>query len=384
MGRFLAHRLLAGAVSILVMATVAFFAINILLPYDWATQFWQGAEAMREQLGLNRPLVVQWAEYMGQLLRLSLGDGYDGIPVAPRIMAVLPVTVTVFVVGGLLAYMLGQWLGRFVAWQRNKGVSAGVTAISILLLTSFPPLTLFLIEYIGADRVNLARIGLGFGPIIPSGLATTEPPPVAISTASLAVMLIVTLGVAIGGQAYGRRVGSRAIGLLALPVSLAGLILALSLLGIGMEALNVFLQPSLFVAFIAFIAISFGEVMLVMRAGMTAEKAEDYVPTARAKGMHPRSIRDRHVAPNAVIPALSRFFASIPYLLTGLIIIERQLGMRGLSWVFFDAIEHAHIPMLIGTLVVVGLLVTVLRLVLDVLHAVIDPRLVIDRPETTR
>ena len=94
--------------------------------------------------------------------------------------------------------------------------------------------------------------------------------------------------------------------------------------------------------------IATGENMLVMRAGVTSEMTEDYVGTARAKGVPGRLIRDRHIAPNAILPAISRLVSSLPYLLAGLIIIERELGFRGVASLFFGAFEAADVPVIVG------------------------------------
>jgi ABC-type dipeptide/oligopeptide/nickel transport system permease component len=105
---------------------------------------------------------------------------------------------------------------------------------------------------------------------------------------------------------------------------------------------------------------------------------EDYVFTARAKALPERSIRDRHVAPNAVLPAIARLITSVPYLITGLIIIERELHLNGVASLFFEAIESGNTPIIIGILTVVGLLGLVLRIVLDAIQATIDPRIRIE------
>ncbi len=67
--------------------------------------------------------------------------------------------------------------------------------------------------------------------------------------------------------------------------------------------------------------------------------------------------------------------SSLPYLIAGLIIIERELGFRGVASLFFGAIEAADTPVIVGILVVVGLVGVVLRLILDFVQAGIDPRL---------
>jgi peptide/nickel transport system permease protein len=79
-----------------------------------------------------------------------------------------------------------------------------------------------------------------------------------------------------------------------------------------------------------------------------------------------------------VLPALSRFITSVPYLITGLIIIERELKLRGVASLFFTAIEDGDIPVILGILVVVGIIGLVLRIGLDVAQAVMDPRIRIE------
>jgi peptide/nickel transport system permease protein len=97
-----------------------------------------------------------------------------------------------------------------------------------------------------------------------------------------------------------------------------------------------------------------------------------------AKGVPGRLIRDRHVGRNAVLPVISRLITSVPYLISGLIIIEQQLGLDGVAGLFFRAIETADVPVILGILVVVGLIGLALRIVLDAVEAVLDPRLRIE------
>jgi len=103
--------------------------------------------------------------------------------------------------------------------------------------------------------------------------------------------------------------------------------------------------------------------------------AEDYVFTARAKAIPNSRIRDRHVAPNAVLPAISRLVTSMPYLIAGLVIIEYSTGASGLGLLFFRSIETGNVPVILGILAVIGVIGIVMRIVLDIVQAVIDPRL---------
>jgi ABC-type dipeptide/oligopeptide/nickel transport system permease component len=112
------------------------------------------------------------------------------------------------------------------------------------------------------------------------------------------------------------------------------LVLAISKLGIGQQALDVFFfrssrqveigAGSPVLAVVGFALVAFGEIMFVWRAGIADERGEDYVLTARAKAVPEREIRDRHVARNVVLPVLSRSFSALPFLLTGLVLVELQ------------------------------------------------------------
>jgi peptide/nickel transport system permease protein len=163
--------------------------------------------------------------------------------------------------------------------------------------------------------------------------------------------------------------------LVAVPLGVVGFLGGLVVLGIWDEAIDWLLAPSSVVATSALIIIAFGESMLVMSAGVSQEMAEDYVFTARAKGVPESRIRDRHVAPNAVFPAISRLITSMPYLIAGLVIIEYATGVFGLGSLFFASIESGNVPVILGIVAVVGVIGVVMRIVLDVVQAMIDPRL---------
>ena len=111
-----------------------------------------------------------------------------------------------------------------------------------------------------------------------------------------------------------------------------------------------------------------------MRAGMEAEQSEDYVLTGRAKGLTERAVRDKHVARNVLAPVLAGSFLTFPTVLAGMIIVEYELEMQGLSSVLFDAIEFQDIPVIMGVIVVLGLIGIGFRLVTDVTIAMLDPR----------
>ncbi|HSM02609.1 MAG TPA: ABC transporter permease [Acidimicrobiia bacterium] len=375
MARFVLRRLLWALVTLALLVTIAFFAVNLLLPYDFAVGVGQrprAIERIREALGLDRPLLVQWLDYMWHFVRGDLGESYDGDSVSRLVLNVLPVTVAIFAIGGVAAYLLGEWIGRLVAWSRRKVFSATTSVVSVLLFAAFPPFLVFLLTHFGTEWLFEVRSWFGLG-IVP--YAPIEEGPL------LNVIAVGLVAAFIGGivlRSWARRHDRRALALVAVPVGLMAFIASLLALGVWAEAIDRMLWPSAVMATLAIILIAFGESMLVMRAGVASEMTEDYVFTGRAKALPEKEIRDKHVAPNAVLPAISRLITSVPYLLTGLIIIERELNLNGVASLFFNAIETGNVPIIIGILVVVGLIGLVLRIVLDIVQAIIDPRIRID------
>lgn len=396
MARFLARRVVWALVTLFLFVSLVFVAVNVLVPYDYAINFWlQGGpelvETVRDQLGLNRSLGERYVDQMTGLLTLDLGRSFGGQRVTAVVGEALPVTLVAFALGGVVAFLFGDWMGRVVAWRRRRFVSAAATTASVGLHTAFPPLLVFVLMYFAVGPLVDARRALGL-PLQGEGLWAEVTESQVMVVLAVAVVAAVTVALLVRAQA--RKRGSRVTAVLALPLSLSGAGLAVWALGVGPHTLEVLIRVTgigaeqaasplgvgsgvlgnVMVAAVALMLIAFGEVAMVMRAGMDDELDEDYVTTARAKGVPDVSVRDRHAARNAVLPVLSRAIIGVPYLLSGLIIIERELQLSGVSWVFFDAVSRVDVPLIIGVLVIIGALVLALRLILDVIHAALDPR----------
>jgi len=199
----------------------------------------------------------------------------------------------------------------------------------------------------------------------------------------VALSLSAAVAAALIARAVARRIGLRLIEAVALPAALIGAGLGIWLSGLGPHALDLMYRVDITVttgrgspimALIGVALLTFGQVMLLMGAGMDAQRDEDYVLTGRAKGLADHVVRDRHVARNAIPPVLAGSFLTFPTVLAGMMIIEFELEMAGLSSVLFDAIESQDIPVIMGILVVLGLVGVVCRVVLDVAIATLDPR----------
>ena len=389
---FLLRRAIVSLVSLAVFVTGVFYLVDLLIPYE------------NPAIDPGTSGGGRYLDYMRGLIQLDLGLSYSGASVAGLISEALPTTLLIFATGGILAYLLGSWLGRVVEWRRGRIEGGLATAVGLTFYTMFPPLLVFLLVHFGRDPLLLARSASGLPSdslVVFRDVGFDERRLIGFGGLTLLLSLVVVLVV----RAVGRRMGWRLLEMLVLPAALIGLVLGIARLGVGRQALDVFFfrssreveigAGSPVLAVVAFLLVAFGEVMFVWRAGIADERDEEYVLTARAKAVPERLIRDRHVARNVALPVLARSFAALPFLLTGLIIIEYQVQIGacalsegaecvywagGLSTTLFSAVRDADTPVITGVLVTMGVLLLVLRLVAETAHALLDPRLRLGEP----
>jgi peptide/nickel transport system permease protein len=389
---FLGRRLVWALVTLILFLTAVFFFVQVWVPYTWATQFLQGGgaafDAAMEAAGLNRPLVGRYADFIGGLARLDLGTSFNGQPVFDLIREALPVTLMIFITGTVIGWVLGELLGRIGTWSRRPFSGAGLSVLGVLSATIFPPFLVFILVHWLRGPLLAAREAMG---LPTDSLAlwrdAVSGQPGALNPADvrwlIALGLCAALVVALVVRAHGRRHQLPWVEGLAIPFAFLGVGVGIWLSGLGPHALDLLYRadigattgrgtPALAIAGVVFL--SFGQVMLVMHAGMEAEKSEDYVLTGRAKGLTERAVRDKHVARNVLAPVLAGSFLTFPTILAGMIIVEYELEMQGLSSVLFDAIEFQDIPVIMGVMVVLGLIGIGFRLATDVTIAILDPR----------
>lgn len=379
-------------VTLALFLTAVFFFMQVWVPYSWATfSLVAGGDAYRaalEAAGLNRPIHEQFLSFVGTLASGDLGTSFNGPPVIDLIRDAIPVTLTVFLAGLIVAWVLGEMLGRLGSWRRGAVGGSLIATLGVLSVTIFPPFLVFvLVRFLRGPLLDLrAAMGLPTDSLVLWRDAVTGVPG-ALTPGDVrwlfAIGLMVALGVALALRSYGRRHQLAVVEALAIPGMLVALGVGIWAAGVGPHALDLLYRveisattgrgtPALALAAVALLG--FGQVMMMMRSGMDAERAEDYVLTARAKGLTDRAVRDRHVARNVIAPVLAGSFATLPTILAGMMIVEYELQMQGLSSVLFNAIEFQDIPVIMGVLVVLGLLGVGIRVVIDVTIASLDPR----------
>lgn len=381
MTRYLFRRSLSSLVALTIFLLFMFFATEIIIPNDFTTQYAMSMnrarrEQLAEELGIDRPLPQRFALWLGRILRGSLGTSFYGMPVIDVIKGLLPYTLLVFFIGTMIAFFFGQWLGKVTAWQGPGPIASLATVGSITLYTAFPPWLAFLVTYFLARRLNWLRAPYSSNRLheLNRGVwqaSTFTPHQVMlylVATFISSWLLLLLL------NRFLRRTMRRTLPLLFQVLAFGGILVGTwFLLGFGPEAYDVLAVAA--IPIITYVLLSFGETTLIMRTSMTDTLKEEYITTARAKGLPEGMVRDRHAARNALLPVFSRLVVSFPYLLTGLVIIESTLDWPGLSSALFDSLYNQDMPVVMGGLLMVGVLSALARLLLDLLYAYLDPRI---------
>jgi peptide/nickel transport system permease protein len=330
MGGFLGRRLLAlPLVLLLVLAII--FALARLIPGDPAvTLLGPGAtaaqiEALRAQLRLDEPAPLQFLHYLEGLLRGDLGRSLKtGAPVLQEVLLRLPATLELAVAATLVALLIGVPVGVVSALRPDTLLDHLVRLVS-LAGVSMPAFLLAVVLQL------VFAIQLGWLPV--SG--RTSP---------------FFLDEAVTG--------------FALPDAL--------LAGDAEAAADAALHLVLPVAVLAaFLAATIGR---FVRNAMLEVLQEDYIRTARSKGLPERSVVFGHALRNALLPALTILGLKFAELLGGAILTETVFAWPGIGRYMFDAIRNRDYPVVQGATLVFALLFMLVSLGVDLLHGLLDPR----------
>jgi peptide/nickel transport system permease protein len=389
--RFLLVRLVTGVLGLLVFASAVWLLSVWLVPGDFTSNFTgisgEERDAIRTALGLNRPLLEQYFDFMGGLLRLDLGDTFGvsftgtgavaaGAPVTDLVLAVLPWTVTLFALAIGLGLLIGLPLGRRVGWE-NRPVSP--TLMAAAAATSvFPPWMALVIANVGFTVIGVTM----YDRLRHLDEVMWDTPPAPVNVLWWVIAGLLVAGITMVAIARTVRLGRhRWLRWLGPPILLALLIAAWWQFGLIPRIVDLvgFLSIPLF----ALTLTTAGEVILVVAAAMTGTADAPYSHAARAKGLSPGMIRRRHAGRATLLPAISRMAASLPYALGGLVIVERafaSIGARSVqipglsSTIFLTGFQQRNTPLAIGGVVAIGVIALIVRLIIDVVHLALDPR----------
>jgi len=274
----------------------------------------QARQLLREMYGLDQPLAVQYGNWLGRLARLDFGRSFapDGRPVLHKIGERLPVTLMLNIVELLIIVALAIPIGMASATR----------------------------QYSVFDKVTTVFVFVGF--------ATPD--------FWLALLLMILFGVELGW----------------LPIS--------GLRSLNWEYMSGWRQHWDFVSHLVLpiLVATFGGLAgfsRYMRQSMLEVIRQDYIQSARAKGLSERVVIGKHALRNAMLPLVTILGLSLPGLIGGSVIVESIFAIPGMGQLMVQAVFERDYPVIMGNLVIVAVLTLVANLLADVAYGLVDPRI---------
>ena len=318
-GSYLLRRLVQAILTIIAIVILNFFLFRmmpgsperILLRNPHLTQ--ATVEAARARWGLDEPVPVQLVKYLGATAQGDLGYSfqYRGQPVGEVIGNRMWPTIILVGIAEVIAIIFGLALGAYSGWKRGGNVDKVGNGVS-LVLYSMPYFV------IGMPLIIIFAAELGWFPT--SGMLTP-------------------------GATY------------ASPI----------------DQLMDFVHH----LFLPLVTVSLGLIggySILMRSAIIETRTEDYVTTAKAKGLSENRIVRRHAFPNALLPTVTIIAINLGYVVAGVLTAEIIFNWPGLGTLTYQALSVRDFPVLQGVFLILSIAVVMANLGADLLYGVLDPR----------
>ena len=315
---FILRRLLQSAMVMAVVSAVSFSLFNFVgdpvnnIVGQDATR--EQRIEIRQQLGLDDPIITQYTRFIGNILQGEFGLSYRiKRPVDQLILERLPATLELVFVSALIALIVGITLGVYTGIRRNSVISKAVLSVS-LIGVSLPTFI------IGITLIYIFAVHLRWLPS--SGRSGT----IMLGPWKTSLMSVD---------------GWRAILLPAITLSLFQLTLILRL----------------------------------VRAEMLEVMQTDFIKFARARGLSEKAINFRHALRNTLVPVITIIGLNVGGLIAFSVITETVFQWPGTGLMFIQAVDFVDVPIMAAYLVFVALLFVIINLIVDILYFIVDPRI---------
>jgi peptide/nickel transport system permease protein len=319
--RYLISKVLQALLTLVFVLAFNFFLFRGV--GDPATQLLRGhtgisrhaVEELKRQLGLSLPLPQQFVHYVNETLRGHLGYSYFyNLPVSQAIAARIWPTILLIGLSTLASTLIGIWIGIAQGWRRGSGFDQGMLGFT-LFTYSMPEF------WFGLLMIMAFSVGVGpFPALFPTGGYETT------------------------GAGY---------------------------TGIShvIDVLNHMVLP-----FIVLTLSYLGQYSLIMRSSLLETLGEDFIITARAKGVRENRVLYGHAVPNALLPTMTVTILGFGFVLSGVITIELIFNWPGLGLLTATSVDQRDFPILQGLFLLFSASVIVANLVADLLYSYLDPR----------
>jgi peptide/nickel transport system permease protein len=319
--RYAIRRLIQIAIIFFVILTVLFVLFR-LAPGDPLSRMIdpdmtpEETELLIAELGLDKPLFIQYLYYVKNFFSGNFGHSFHyGRPVVRIIWDRLPNTVLLFTSSIILSAFVGIFLGKIAAWHKGERTDSAMTIGALVTYTLFLPWLALIMIWVFSYK-------LGWFPI--TGMISEE--------------------VWLDPSAGFWRKAADVVHHMVLPLG------------------------TLFL-------IHFGGYLLLMRSSMLETLKEDYILTARAKGLEERVIRNHHAAPNAALPVVTSVGLSLAFSINGGALTETVFTWPGIGRELVFSVSHNDYPLAQASFLLIAIVVLLSNLVVDLLYAYLDPRI---------
>jgi peptide/nickel transport system permease protein len=281
--------------------------------------------AIREQLGLDEPILVQYARYMRQVLRFDFGvSTQTSRPVMEEFLTRFPGTLELSVIAMVIAVATGIPLGYLAARRRGSSLDHLVVGGSMIGICTPIFFLAFVLKWVFGEQLGWLPT---FGRQTP-GLDATH-------ITNLFVL----------------------DGLLTREWDAAW------------DALVHLILPGIAVA-----SIPFAVIVRMTRASVLEVLGEDYVRTAESKGLTNRVIRGRHILRNALLPVVTAIGVLAGTLLSGAVLTETVFAINGIGRFIYTGIRDSDYPVLMAFITFIAFAFVLINLLVDISYSIIDPR----------
>ncbi len=315
---FIFRRLLQAFLVLLVVALIAFTLfrfvgdpVNQMVGVETTPE---QREALRERLGLNDPVMVQFARFVGNAAQGNFGISYQfKQPVADLLASRLPATLELSFTSALFALLVGIPMGVYTGLNRDSWLSKIFLTISLIGISL--PTFLIGILLIFIFSVQLQWLpSFGRGQVVDLGFWTTGF--LTVSGLKALILPSITLGL---------------------------------------------FQMTL--------------IMRLVRSEMLEVLRTDYIKFARARGLNARAIHFGHALKNTMVPVITITGLQLGSVIAFAIITETVFQWPGMGLLFLQAVQNVDIPIMAAYLLLIAFLFVVINLVVDILYVVVDPRI---------
>lgn len=329
--KYTLKRILMAIPVILGIVTIVFVLMRVFSSNPAYLLLGQRASAERvaeltSYLGLDQPIWKQYVIYLGQMLQGDFGDSlFSGLPVMQEIGERLPATIELALFSVLIASVLGVSLGVICAVKQNSALDR-------------------LCQVGGLVGVSLPKFWLG-------------------------LMLIILFAVNLGWLPVSGR-----FDFMNRPETITGFMILDSIITGNWAALGSTLRYMLLPGVSIAIA-SVGTIMRYTRSTMLETIRQDYIRTARAKGLRERVVIIHHALKNALIPIVTVIGMELGGLFSGSVLVETIFAWPGVGKYIVDGINNSDYAVVQGGCLLVAVIAVGMNLVVDLLYGLLDPRI---------